>query len=93
MGVAMAAGMAEGINVVYNVSEHPTCDVFLPTTTDAERDVRYHKWKMAVERSLGWSVTKQSEAMSNERYRLLSSIPAGLFVLGSFIMLAASQSR
>lgn len=46
---------------------------------------------MAVERSLGWSVTKKSDAMTDERYRLLASVPAGIFLIGSFIMLAASK--
>lgn len=93
MGVAMAAGMADGINVVNNLSDHPVCDTFLPTTTDAERDLRYSKWKMAVERSLGWSVSKKSEDMTDERYRLLASIPASIYVLGSFLMLLVSRNR
>lgn len=93
MGVAMAAGMAEGINLVNNLSTHPQCETFLPTTTDAERDARYSKWKMAVQRSLGWSVSKNSAAMTDERYRLLSSIPLGLFLFGSFLLLSASKAR
>lgn len=91
LGVAMAAGLADGINAINNVTDHPQYDTFLPTTTDAERNVRYTKWKMAVERSLGWSVMKKSDAMTDERYRLLASIPAGLFVIGSFVMLAHSK--
>lgn len=92
MGVAMTAGMAEGINVINHVSDHPQCETYLPTTTDVERNARYNKWKMAVERSLGWAVSKKSEAMTDERYRLLSSIPVGLYVFGSFLMLFASKS-
>lgn len=93
-GVAMAAGMADGIGVfsAQMLGQYPQCDTFLPTTTEADRDVRYHKWKMAIERSLGWSVTKKSEAMTDERYRLLASVPAALFVLGTFVLLAWSRS-
>lgn len=29
-----------------------------------ERDARFKKWKMAVERSLGWAVTRKSELMT-----------------------------
>lgn len=29
-----------------------------------ERNLRYKKWKMAVQRSLGWAVTKKSVVMT-----------------------------
>lgn len=89
----MAAGMADGIGVfgAQVTTQYPQCDTFLPTTTEADRDVRYSKWRMAIERSLGWSVSKKSAAMTDERYRLLASVPAALFVLGTFVMLACSS--
>lgn len=92
----MAAAQAEGIdaftlNTESRFHEHAQHDTYLPTTTDAERNVRYSKWKMAVQRSLGWSVTKKSEAMTDERFRLLASVPCSLFLLSSFAMLAHSK--
>lgn len=91
-GAAVAAGLAEGVNILvrpeFNKVLH---DTFLPTTTIEERNGRYNKWKMAVERSLGWRVENKSDVMCNERYRLLSSINMGLFLLGSFTMIAVSQ--
>ncbi|XP_058825346.1 glycerol kinase [Topomyia yanbarensis] len=99
LGTAMAAAQAKGIDL-YNMEpenrDHQlqiTHETFLPTTTEEERNARYTKWKMAVQRSLGWSVTKKSEAMTDERYSLLASIPASLFLLSSFMMLVFSQSR
>lgn len=93
-GAAVAAGLADGVNVLlrpdFNKRLH---DTYLPTTTLDERNARYSKWKMAVERSLGWCVEKKSELMTNERFRLLSSINVGVFVLGAFAMLAVSQLR
>ncbi|XP_063233892.1 glycerol kinase 3 [Bacillus rossius redtenbacheri] len=93
VGAASVAGSAAGIRV-WNVDEQRKqcieCDVFLPTTTDAERDSRYNKWKMAVARSLGWVGTKKSVAMTDERYRLLASIPASWFLIASFGMLVLS---
>lgn len=96
LGVAMAAASADGIdaftlNTENRFYEHATYDTYLPTTTDAERNIRYSKWKMAVQRSLGWSVTKKSEAMTDERFRLLASVPASLFLISSFAMLAHSK--
>lgn len=98
VGTAMAAAQARGIDL-YNMEPdsrdyqlHITHETFLPTTTEEERNARYTKWKMAVQRSLGWAVTKKSEAMTDERYHLLASIPAGLFLLSSFMMLVFSQT-
>ncbi|XP_033610585.1 glycerol kinase [Cryptotermes secundus] len=94
LGVAMAAGQAEGIGV-WDLYKEPetaiTHDVFIPTTTHEERDARYSKWKMAVKRSLGWATTKKSLAMTDERYRLLSSIPLSWFLISSFGVLVISS--
>lgn len=94
LGAAIVAGNAAGINV-WNISdihrESVPSDTFLPTTSDDERDARYTKWKMAVQRSLGWATTKKSVAMTDERFRLLSSVPPSLFLMGSFSLLLLSQ--
>lgn len=98
LGVAIAAGQAKGVELCdLKLENRQYCinlqhDTFLPTTTDTERNRRYAKWKMAVERSLGWAVSKKSQTMTEERYRLLASIPAGVFFFTSFLFLAVSQS-
>lgn len=55
LGAAMAAGRAVG---KWDLSKKITIDetTFTPNITSTERDERYEKWKMAVERSLGWDV-------------------------------------
>lgn len=72
LGCAIAAGRAEGIdlidfspqNRVYSVKVHH--DTYLPTSTDEDRKARNKKWKMAVERSYGWaSPTKTAKMTSN----------------------------
>lgn len=50
----MAAGRAVGCWDVENVSVESNCTSFKPKISDDERDMRYSKWKMAVERSFGW---------------------------------------
>lgn len=65
LGVAVAAGHAVGVWAIDRwrhtaISSH----TFLPTTTDDDRDARYTKWKMAVQRSLGWASTKKSITMT-----------------------------
>ncbi|CAG9116309.1 unnamed protein product [Plutella xylostella] len=92
LGVAMAAGNAAGVWSCADWQHRAThSHTFLPTTTDDDRDARYTKWKMAVQRSLGWATTKKSITMTEERYKLLASIPATLYVIGSFTMLVASN--
>ena len=36
-----------------------------------ERDARYKKWKMAVERSLGWAAVKKSDQMTGKLYNIM----------------------
>ena len=53
LGAAMFAGHAVGkwnINAKTDIKSR----TFLPKISDDERDVRFKKWKMAIERSLGW---------------------------------------
>ncbi|CAL7946516.1 unnamed protein product [Xylocopa violacea] len=93
LGAAMVAGHAEGIDVWELEGEDietVPADTFLPTTTPEERDARYKKWKMAVERSLGWAAVKKSDQMTDERYCILASIPASWFLLTSFVLLRIS---
>ncbi|KAF4526215.1 hypothetical protein B566_EDAN001900 [Ephemera danica] len=93
LGAAMAAGFAEGIKVWDLNKESPESiisDVFRPSISEDQRDVRYSKWKMAVERSLGWS-TQQPKKMPDERYRLLASLPGTLFAFSSFALLVLAR--
>lgn len=50
----MVAGRAVGKWDMNNVQIAIPSITIKPTISDDERDVRYSKWKMAVERSLGW---------------------------------------
>ncbi|KAJ8936130.1 hypothetical protein NQ318_022212 [Aromia moschata] len=94
LGMAIAAGAAEGIDIWdINAEERELVpsDTFLPTSTEDERDARYTKWKMAVQRSLGWAFAKKTSIMTEERYKLLASIPGGLYLISSFGLIALSQ--
>lgn len=53
LGAAIAAGNAVGVWDLTK-SLNINCKSWIPVYTSDERDVRYNKWKMAVERSLGW---------------------------------------
>ncbi|XP_008210664.1 glycerol kinase isoform X2 [Nasonia vitripennis] len=93
LGAAKAAGNAAGIGLWELEGagvETVITDTFLPTTSPEERDARYKKWRMAVQRSLGWASEKMSPQMTDERYRILASIPASWFLMTSFILLRLS---
>lgn len=53
LGAAMVAGAAVNQWDLDKTIEMPQ-KVWQPKITDDERDVRYSKWKMAVERAMGW---------------------------------------
>ncbi|XP_060519396.1 glycerol kinase-like [Cylas formicarius] len=94
LGAAIAAGSARGIDAWdVNAEERELVphDTFLPTSTENERDARYTKWKMAVQRSLGWVSPKKSAVMTEERYQMLASIPGSLYAIVSFALLVLSQ--
>ncbi|XP_047992626.1 glycerol kinase isoform X1 [Leguminivora glycinivorella] len=73
LGAAVAAGNAVGVWSVeaWRATATPI-DTFLPTTTDDDRDARYTKWKMAVQRSLGWASVKKSITMTGQNLRNFS---------------------
>ncbi|XP_075214795.1 glycerol kinase 3-like [Lycorma delicatula] len=84
LGAAMAAGCAEGIEVWDLVNMHTVpSDVFFPTITDDAREVKYARWKKAIQRSLNWSLPTgkiQPERLSLGQ-RIVASIPAGIFLI------------
>lgn len=55
LGAAMVAGAAVGhwnLNTPLKLSSIK----WQPKISEDERDVRYSKWKMAVERAMGWDI-------------------------------------
>ncbi|KAI9579153.1 glycerol kinase [Glossina fuscipes] len=56
LGAALAAYKAvePSFKIETELSKGVTRKTFTPTINDNERDVRYAKWKMAVERAIGW---------------------------------------
>lgn len=94
-GAALCAAHAEGIDLFnfnpdesqYDIVDY---DTFLPTSTEDERYHRYGKWKRAVERSMDWAIKKHTGEITDETYKLLSSIPPAIFVMATFAMVIHS---
>lgn len=56
LGAAIVAGAAVGY---WNLQDNPIeilSQKWQPVFTENERDIRYNKWKMAVERAMGWDI-------------------------------------
>uniref|UniRef100_A0A0P4W7J1 Probable glycerol kinase n=1 Tax=Scylla olivacea TaxID=85551 RepID=A0A0P4W7J1_SCYOL len=96
LGAAMAAGSAEGIEVWDLTKLTPlTNDDFTPSIMPEEREMRYEKWCMAVQRCMNWELPRDKQPGPDQEYRLLSSVPPSLFLLSSFfiIMVASHLHR
>lgn len=56
---ALGAAIAAGIGIdAWDITKplHMETKSWTPKYTSDERDVRHQKWKMAVEKSLGWDI-------------------------------------
>ncbi|KAJ8919995.1 hypothetical protein NQ315_006525 [Exocentrus adspersus] len=102
LGAALAAGIAEGVEVwkLHNIEPVPS-DTFVPSIDEDVRDIKYSRWKMAIKRSLGWAVDKQRLGTDLPRlvegeedtsgHSITASLPGGLYVLGTMILLLVAD--
>jgi glycerol kinase len=56
LGAAMVAGAAMGCWDIEGSPLQIPAQKWVPRSNENERDVRYAKWKMAIERSTGWDI-------------------------------------
>lgn len=92
LGAAMAAGQAKGIEVLdMDHQSRPTIDTFQPLLDPDVRDVRFERWRLAVTKSLNWHRTKDQTDVTEEKHRLISSVPGSLFVFTSIALHFLSQ--
>lgn len=56
LGAAMMAGYAVGVWDLERVDVQMETVLIKPKIDENEKDMRYSKWKMAIERSLGWDI-------------------------------------
>lgn len=92
LGAAMAAGAAKGIEVwdIHQTeSGDVTTDVFHPSISPQEREVRYAMWKKAVKRSMFWEDEANKTQVVNNP--ILQSLPGGIFLFASFAILLIAE--
>ncbi|CAG9855577.1 unnamed protein product [Phyllotreta striolata] len=102
-GAAVAAGIAKGIAVWELDKILPVpCDTFNPLISEDVRNMKYSKWKMGIERSIGWvksgnladdiNLPRMVEWDDDEAGgKIAAAAPAGLFLLGAAVFIAFSE--
>uniref|UniRef100_A0A673J5F5 glycerol kinase n=1 Tax=Sinocyclocheilus rhinocerous TaxID=307959 RepID=A0A673J5F5_9TELE len=92
LGAAMAAGAAEGVSVWSLNPEdltEVTSEKFEPQINPEESELRYARWKKAVQRAMNWETT---EPVNNgDGTSIFSSVPLGFYILGSMFMLIGAK--
>ncbi|XP_062500030.1 glycerol kinase 3-like isoform X2 [Corticium candelabrum] len=73
LGVAMAAGLAEGVDAwcvrkAEEADTNKTC-IFHPQISSDECDLRYARWKMAVQRSMHWDIGDENKETKRDSTR------------------------
>ncbi|KAM5340614.1 glycerol kinase 2 [Glossophaga mutica] len=91
LGVAMAAGAAEGVGV-WSLKPDDLSAVVMeriePRVKDTESENRYSTWKKATRKSTGWVETRSPES---DDYTAFSSLPLGFFIVSSMIILIGAR--
>uniref|UniRef100_A0A8C2FHK4 Probable glycerol kinase n=1 Tax=Cyprinus carpio TaxID=7962 RepID=A0A8C2FHK4_CYPCA len=92
LGAAMAAGAAEGVSVWSLNPEdltEVTSEKFEPQINPEESELRYARWKKAVQRAMNWETT---EPVNNGNgTSIFSSVPLGFYILGSMFILIGAK--
>ncbi|XP_054479595.1 glycerol kinase isoform X2 [Anoplopoma fimbria] len=93
LGAAMAAGAAEGVSV-WSLSPEDLSEVtsekFEPQINPEESEFRYARWKKAVQKSMNWETT-EPVGNGNGETSIFCSIPLGLYIMGSMLMLVGAK--
>ncbi|XP_059408357.1 glycerol kinase-like isoform X2 [Carassius carassius] len=93
LGAAMAAGAAEGVSV-WSLNPEDLTEVtserFEPQINPEESELRYARWKKAVQRAMNWETT-EPVSNGNEETSIFSSVPLGFYILGSMFMLIGAK--
>nr|XP_033323915.1 glycerol kinase-like isoform X1 [Megalopta genalis]XP_033323916.1 glycerol kinase-like isoform X1 [Megalopta genalis] len=89
LGVAIAAGTAEGIRKWdVKIDAAVPSDTFLPSITENERDMLYTQWKKAINRSLDW----ESMTYTNDDTKSIHKATApGIFMMSTIIILMIAR--
>ncbi|XP_050309988.1 glycerol kinase-like isoform X2 [Anthonomus grandis grandis] len=93
LGAAIAAGSARGVEVwnAAKIQATPN-DLFMPSLSPDVRDMKYTRWKMGIERSLGWAVDDEKKDNKNSSEKMISrSLPGTLFLFGTAVILVLAE--
>ncbi|XP_059047649.1 glycerol kinase-like [Achroia grisella] len=87
LGAAIVAGRA--LRVWPASIPSPPADIFLPSITSEDREIRRVRWESALDRCMGWSTNNNEEecaTQADEIDRTNAVLPPGLFFLGTALL-------
>lgn len=93
LGAAMAAGHARGVEVwdLDHISPVPS-DIFTPSISSDQRDIKYAQWKKAIARSLDWVEDDENDDNGKDiEESRIKTMPAGIFIMSSFALLMIAK--
>ncbi|KAH9514969.1 Glycerol kinase 3, partial [Bulinus truncatus] len=90
LGAAMAAGVAEGVNVWKSLDSLApiTSDVFEPSISLRDREDRFTKWRAAISRSMHWDTAGRTERAKSDFWDFMAP---GFFIWSSFGLILISH--
>ncbi|XP_025991427.1 glycerol kinase isoform X1 [Solenopsis invicta] len=94
LGVAIAAGSAEGIRKWdVKIDTAVPSDIFLPSITENERDILYSQWKIGIDKSLGWEPETNDISVTDDAEGIHKATAPGVFIIGTIILLMVAKYR
>lgn len=98
LGVIIAAGLTMKVITLEHCLNMfpPPSDYFHPTISETHRDLKYRKWKFAIQKCLKWNEISDAEVIKQIQEKdpnlaIQSSIPASIFFFSTFAILTIAQ--
>ncbi|XP_058451886.1 glycerol kinase-like [Malaya genurostris] len=99
LGTMLAAGLAVDVLTLddFRASCIPPIDYYTPTLSSSQRDMKYRKWKVAVDRCLNFDcasetdLTRFHQEEHDPERSVRCSIPGGLYIVSSFALMVLAQ--
>ncbi|XP_055636884.1 glycerol kinase [Toxorhynchites rutilus septentrionalis] len=99
LGTMLAAGLAADVLTLdeFRSSCIPPIDYYSSTHYSSQRDMKFRKWKIAVDRCLNFESVSETDLSKfrqeeiDPEYSVLCSIPGGVYVISSFVIIILAQ--
>lgn len=99
LGTMLAAGLAMEILTLdeFRACCIPPTDQYSPALNSSHRDMKFRKWKIAVDRCLNFDSVSETDLSKFQQeeldpeYSVRCSIPGGIYIISSFALIVLAQ--